>query len=57
MPNFGFGPPRPEPMSIAGPLFSSFDYHHVTSVSTSIVFVMTGKIKAEEQERQSKISL
>jgi Histidine kinase len=53
MPNFGFGPPRPEPMSLAGPLFSSFLITiMIVSVSTSIVLWDDWvKAKAEEQER------
>lgn len=53
MPNLGFGPPRPEPMSIAGPLFSSFLITiMVVSISTSIVLWEDWvKARAEEQER------
>ncbi len=53
MPNFGFGPPRPEPMSLSGPLFSSFLITIMAaSISTSIVLWNERvKVKAEEQER------
>ncbi|HRI79651.1 MAG TPA: histidine kinase [Cyclobacteriaceae bacterium] len=53
MPNFGFGPPRPEPMSLSGPLFSSFLVTiMIASISTSLVLWNDWvKGRAEEQER------